>query len=105
MNKVDRYMSRLNERLMTCAQRTLDELGYTLDEMEQIAEQYPAREDIRACIDEIKEKSKRAATESWATANHWSEHFDGLSGGVEEDKPKEEEPKQEEANDGADDEE
>lgn len=80
MNNIDRYMSRQNERLMSCAQRMLDELGYILDDMENIAAQHPEREDIRTCIDEIKAKTKQAATESWAAANHWSEHFDGLGG-------------------------
>lgn len=79
-NGLDRYMSRANERLMSCAQRTLDELNYIIDDMENIGAQCPEREDIRACIDEIKTKAKKAATESWVAANHWSEHFDGLSG-------------------------
>lgn len=78
-NSIDRYMSRLNERLMSCAQRALDEMNYLLDDMNNIAEQHPEREDILSCIEEIKAKNKKAVTESWATANHWSEHFDGLS--------------------------
>lgn len=82
-NEVDRYMSRANERLMSCAQRTLDELNYILDDMENIAAQSPERDDIRACIDEVKGKTKKAITEAWATANHWSEHFDGLGGDEE----------------------
>lgn len=75
---IDRFMSRANERLMSCAQRTLDEVGYVLDDMENIAEQCAEREDIRSCIDEVKGKIKKVATEAWAIANHWSEHFDGL---------------------------
>ncbi len=45
-NNLDRYMSRLNERLMSCAQRALDEMNYLLDDMNNIAEQHPEREDI-----------------------------------------------------------
>ncbi|MCM1368277.1 MAG: hypothetical protein NC184_05675 [Roseburia sp.] len=88
-NNIDRYLSRVNERLMSCAQRTLDEIGYILDDLESIADQHPEREDIRACIDDIKGKAKKAATETWATANHWSEHFDGL-GDSDTDEPKDE---------------
>ena len=97
-NNIDRYMSRLNERLMSCAQRALDEMNYLLDDMNNMAEQHPEREDIRACIDEVKTKNKKAITESWATANHWSEHFDGL-GGEDADSKEESETteKQEEA--------
>ncbi|MDE6473605.1 MAG: hypothetical protein K2L70_00700 [Clostridia bacterium] len=93
-NNIDRYMSRLNERLMSCAQRALDD-------MNNIAEQRTEREDIRACIEEIKTKNKKAITESWATANHWSEHFNGL-GGEDADCAKEEDSKaeQEETTDG-----
>lgn len=77
---IDRFMSRANERLMSCAQRALDEISYAVDDMENIAEQCPEREDIRSCIDDVKGKIKKATTEAWATANHWSEHFDGLGG-------------------------
>ena len=94
-NELERYMSRANERLMSCAQRTLDELGYILDDMERIADQCPGREDVRACIDEVKVKAKKAMTECWAAANHWSEHFDGLCNGdkTENDDPTEKEKK------------
>lgn len=91
MNNIDRYMSRQNERLMSCSQRMLDELGYILDDMESVAAQHPEREDIRACINEVKAKTKQAATESWVAANHWSEHFDGLGGNDEKKEEKEEE--------------
>ena len=77
-NNTDRFLSRVNARIMSCAQRTLDEIGYTLDDLESLAEQHLDRDDILACIAEIKEKGKKAATELWTTANHWSEHFDGL---------------------------
>ncbi len=91
-NELERYMSRANERLMSCAQRTLDELGYILDDMERIADQCPGREDVRACIDEVKVKAKKAMTECWAAANHWSEHFDGLGGNEDTDSGEEDEP-------------
>lgn len=90
----DRYMSRLNERLMNTAQYALNDINSVLDEMEMIAENNPDREDIRACIDEIKAKNKKGATESWTIANHWSEHFDGL-GGEDTDSAKEEDNKEE----------
>lgn len=89
VNETDRFMSRINERLMSCAQRTLDELNYILDDMENIAAQCPAREDIRACANEVKIKTKKAVTEAWATANHWSEHFDGLGGDEKTDNDEE----------------
>ena len=100
-NNVDRYMSRTNERLMSCAQRTLDEIGYNLDDLESIAEQHSERDDIRACIAEIKEKGKKAATEMWAAANHWSEHFDGLSGNEKDEKETEADKPPEKTNDSA----
>ena len=105
-NNTDRFLSRVNARIMSCAQRTLDEIGYTLDDLESLAEQHLDRDDILACIAEIKEKGKKAATELWTTANHWSEHFDGLGGG-DTDSAKEENDnaKQEETTDGSDDEE
>ena len=87
-NNIDRFMSRANERLMSCAQRSLDEINYIIDDMESMAEQCPEREDIRACVDEVKNKVKKATTESWVTANHWSEHFDGLGGSEESDSDK-----------------
>lgn len=100
MPNIDRYMSRINERIMSCSQQALDSLGYALDDLNGIAEQNPEREDIRACINDVKTKCKKALTESWATANHWSEHFDGLS---EDDADKTEEDskaKQKETTDG-----
>ena len=39
-NNIDRYMSRLNDRLMSSAQQALNDIGYTLDEMEQIAAEH-----------------------------------------------------------------
>lgn len=80
-NNIDRYMSRLNDRLMSSAQQALNDIGYALDEMEMAAENAPEREDIKACIAEVKIKSKKALTECWAAANHWSEHFDGIGTG------------------------
>ena len=70
-NNIDRYMSRLNDRLMSSAQR----------------------DDIRACIDEIKNGNKAKASEAWVIANRWSEHFDGISGDDDAtDEPKDEPP-------------
>ena len=87
-NNIDRYMSRLNDRLMASAH-----IGYTLDEMEQIAAEHPERDDIRACIDEIKNGNKAKASEAWVIANRWSEHFDGISGDDDAtDEPKDEPP-------------
>lgn len=89
---IDRYMSRLNDRLMSSAQQALNDIGYTLDEMEMAAENAPERDDIKACIKEAKAKTKKALTEAWATANHWSEHFDCLCGGEEADDGEKGEP-------------
>ncbi len=40
-NNIDRYMSRLNDRLMASAQQALNDIGYALDEMECIAAEHP----------------------------------------------------------------
>lgn len=98
-NNIDRYMSRLNDRLMSSAQQALNDIGYTLDEMEQIAAEHPEREDIRACIDDIKSGNKAKASEAWAIANRWSEHFDGISGGEDTDCDDKDEPTEEADND------
>ncbi len=101
-NNIDRYMSRLNDRLMSSAQQALNDIGYALDEMECIAAKHPERDDIRACIDEIKNGNKVKASEAWAIANHWSEHFDGISGDDTDDAPKEQENDESTDGDGAD---
>lgn len=87
---IDGAMSRLCGRLMSCAQNALDTINYVLEEMELIAGQNPDREDIQACIDEIKAKNKASESQNWATANHWSEHFDGIDTGDGEEEPAEE---------------
>ena len=75
MNHIDSYMSRLNDRVMSGA------------------DDNPEREDIKACVAEIKAKSKKALAECWAAANHWSEHFEGLSNGEKtDDDPTEKKP-------------
>lgn len=81
MSNIDSYMSRLNDRVMSGAQHAIDELNYALDEMQMAADENPEREDIKACVAEVKEKSKKALAECWAAANHWSEHFEGLNNG------------------------
>lgn len=78
---IDGAVSRLCGRLMSTAQNALDAINYALEEMEYIAEQNPDREDIRACIEEIKKQNKGSESANWATANHWSEHFDGIDTG------------------------
>lgn len=80
MRSIDSQMSRLCGQLMSTAQNALDAQNYVLDEMEYIAQGNPDREDIRACIDEIKKQNKASESANWAAANHWSDHFDGISG-------------------------
>ena len=93
MNHIDSYMSRLNDSVMSGAQHAIDELNYALDEMQMAADDNPEREDIKACVAEIKAKSKKALAECWAAANHWSEHFEGLSNGEKtDDDPTEKKP-------------
>ena len=89
MRSIDTQMSRLCGRLMSTAQNALDAINYALEEMEYIAEQNPDREDIRACIEEIKKQNKGNESANWAAANHWSEHFDGIDagGGKKEEAP------------------
>lgn len=84
-NSIDNRMSRLCGRLMSVAQTARDSAEYILEEMEYVAEANPEREDVRACIDEVKAKIKSGEAENWATANHWSEHFDGISDTEEDD--------------------
>lgn len=76
---IDNQMSRLCNRLMSVAQSALDSQQYIIEEMEFIAEQNPEREDVKACIAEVKAKNKASESENWTTANHWGEHFDGIS--------------------------
>lgn len=80
MRSIDSQMSRLCGRLMSTAQNALDAQNYVLEEMEYIADANPDREDIRACIDEIKKQNKASESVNWAAANHWSDHFDGVAG-------------------------
>lgn len=75
---VDNRMSRLCGRLMSSAQIARDQIEYVLEEMEYIAESNPDREDVQSCLAEIKTKNKGGESENWATANKWSEHFDGI---------------------------
>ena len=82
---IDSRMSRLCNRLMSCAQSVLDTQNFVLEEMEYILNENPDREDIRACIEEIKAKNKASESENWVTANKWSEHFDGIGGEPAED--------------------
>lgn len=90
MRNIDTTMSRLCTRLMSTAQSSLDAQQYAIEEMEYLFEQNPDREDIRACIEEIKAKNKANESENWATANHWGEHFDGIGSSDEEENPSEE---------------
>lgn len=76
---IDNAMSRLCNRLMSCAQSALDTQQYILEEMEYLSEQNPDREDIKACVEEIKAQNKASESQNWATANSWGEHFDGIS--------------------------
>jgi len=78
-HSADNRMSRLCGRAMSVAAGARDSLEYILEEMEYIAEANPEREDINACVDEIKTKCKASESENWAAANKWSEHFDGIS--------------------------
>lgn len=78
MENIETVMARLCNRLMGAEQQALDTLTYTLDEMEYLAEQNPDRDDIKACIDEIKQKVKADESEHWAICNRWGEHFDGI---------------------------
>lgn len=90
-HSADNRMSRLCGRAMSVAASARGSLEYVLEEMEYIAEANPEREDIKACVDEIKAKCKASESENWATANHWSEHFDGLGGEEETDNDEEDE--------------
>lgn len=94
---IDGVMSRLCNRLMSCAQSALDAQNYALEEMEYILNENPDRDDVRACIEEIKAKNKASESENWATANHWAEHFDGIGGEPAEDTDDTEDTEEEES--------
>ena len=79
MNNIDTSMARMCNRIMGATQNMLDTLTYTLDEMEYLAQQNPGREDVTACIEEVKTKIKAKESESWVICNRWSEHFDGIT--------------------------
>lgn len=79
MENTDLSMARCCNRLMSAEQQALDALSYALEEMEYLAQQHPDREDIRACIEEIKSKIKADEAKHWAICNHWGEHFDGIA--------------------------
>ena len=79
MYNIEQSMTRLCNRLMENAQGSLNELTYTLDEMSYNAEQSGKREDIEACMKEVKEKVKSSVAEHWAILNKWAEHFDGIT--------------------------
>lgn len=96
MENIDNKMSRLCGRLMSNAQMARDAQEYILEEMQYVAEQNPDREDVRACIEEIKQKCKSAESENWAIGNHWGEHFDGISPVSDKENDTEEQPKDDE---------
>lgn len=81
MRTVDNSMSRHCNRLMSNIQQLIDSLAYNLEEMEWLQEQNPEREDIKACIDDIKTKVKAAESTHWVLLNNWSEHFDSVTQG------------------------
>lgn len=86
MYNIEQSMARLCNRLMENAQSSLTELTYILDEMAYNTEQSGQREDIEACMKEIKEKVKSGVAEHWAVLNKWAEHFDGITPPDEEQK-------------------
>lgn len=101
---IDNVMSRICTRIMSAAQNALEAICYALEEMEYAAEANPDREDIRACIDEIKATNKANESANWAAANHWGEHFDGI-GAPEEEAEETAEETEENAESGEDEEE
>ena len=92
MDNIENAMSRLCNRLMGAEQQALDTLNYTLDEMEYLARENPDRDDIRACIEEIKEKVKADESDHWARCNKWAEHFDGIAPAEKDDDESDAEP-------------
>jgi hypothetical protein len=82
----DGAMGNLCNRLMASEQEALNTQTYILEDMAVILEHNPGREDIAACIQEIKSKIKADEAQHWAIANHWGEHFDGIApGGADKD--------------------
>lgn len=84
-NTIESRVARICERLKSAAQSALDSMIYAIEDLEYIAEANPDREDIQACLAELKSTNKANENVSWVTANKWAEHFDGINPATDED--------------------
>lgn len=78
-NTIEARVSRICERFKSNAQSALNSMAYDIEELEYIAAENPDREDIKACLAELKETNKASENTNWVTANKWAEHFDGIN--------------------------
>lgn len=78
-NTIESRVSSICERFKSAAQSALDSMGYAIEDLEYIAEANPNREDIQACLAELKSTNKANENTNWVTANKWAEHFDGIN--------------------------
>lgn len=77
-NTIDARVARICERFKSNAQSALNAMAYDIEDLEYIAAENPDREDIQACLAELKATNKAGENTSWVTANKWAEHFDGI---------------------------
>ncbi len=84
-NTIESRVASICERFKSAAQSALDSMSYAIEDLEYIAEANPDREDIQACLAELKSTNKANENTNWVTANKWSEHFDGINPVTEED--------------------
>lgn len=83
-NTIESRVASICERFKSAAQSALDSMGYAIEDLEYIAEANPDREDIKACLAELKSTNKANENTNWVTANKWAEHFDGINPVTEE---------------------
>lgn len=86
MRNVDQSMALICERLKSTAQRALDDINFVISYIENIAEGCEGREDILACLSDIKSKIKASENQNWVTALHWCDHFDDIADEGDENK-------------------
>jgi hypothetical protein len=71
-------LANLCNRLMESEQRAITEQSYALEELTRIAEA-SRRDDVLACIDEIKQKVTGDEITHWEIIKGWFTFFSGIS--------------------------
>lgn len=79
---VESVCSEIMAELMNDAQSTINSLNYKINRLKSIYEK-TGREDIKNCIEEIKENQLADAMKNWETYKGWFEYFSGIPGADE----------------------